>query len=303
VRQDFKPPFDTTPGISRRTALCVAGTGVAYFATGYPAACAMGKPAPGGDGPRVERQSMHERHSRVDRHSDRNVDVGRQPPDLAALLAMGERAPRCEFGSFANGPLGTALAAGRATRWGADGHGHLSEKHNEKLASRGSDPLETHARSLLTKLPDGAKVSIGGQWGKAFAFGLPGKSIVFVNPTADYSNKASGYSLSIGGGPIRYGGVINFSYMDGRYEFSAGGYFAAPTGHAGQLSINLTDLFRGTLTFSEAASFPIVPSITSAAGIQVSIDVKPMEILRDAFTQTLGPLSDYRNFQSPMGDF
>jgi hypothetical protein len=63
VRQDFKPPFDTTPGISRRTALCVAGTGVAYFATGYPAACAMGKPAPGGDGPRVERQSMHERHS------------------------------------------------------------------------------------------------------------------------------------------------------------------------------------------------------------------------------------------------
>ena len=95
----------------------------------------------------------------------------------------------------------------------------LAEKHNEKLASRGSDPLETYVRDLLTKLPDGTKVSIGGQWGKTFAFGVPGRSFVFVNPMVDYCNKANGFSLSIGGGPLKYGGFINLSYMEGRYGF------------------------------------------------------------------------------------
>jgi hypothetical protein len=118
----------------------------------------------------------------------------------------------------------------------------------------------------------------------------------------DYSNKATGFSLTIGAGPPEGGGFISLSYMSGRYEFAAGGFLAAPTGHAVQLSINITDLVGGTLTFSEAASSPIIGP-TVVPSVQVSIDVKPVEILYDAFTKVLGPLSDYRTFQSPMGDF
>lgn len=158
-------------------------------------------------------------------------------------------------------------------------------------------------RDLLAKLPDGAKVSIGRQWGKAFAFGRPGKTLVFVSPATDYSNKGRGFSLTIGAGPPEGGGLFNVSYMSGRYGLSAGYFLAAPTGHAVQVSINITDLIRGTLTFSEAASSPLIGPMKDPSGVQVSIDVKPGEILYDAFVNVLGPLSDYRNFQSPMSDF
>ena len=278
-------------------------TGVAYFGTEYHAAFAMDKPASGGDRPRADRQPMQERYSRFDREGDRYGDVGRQPSDLAAILAVGKsyRDARWDPSRMGLSAWRSRLAERRDR--GADDHGHLDEKHNEKLASRGGDPLETYVRDLLSKLPNGTKVSIGGQWGKTFAFGVPGRSVVFVNPMVDYSNKASGFSLSIGGGPLTHGGFINLSYMEGRYEFSAGGFFAIPTGQAGQLSINITDLIGGTLTFSEAASSPIIGPTAVPSSVQVSIDVKPVEILYDAFTKVLGPLSDYRNFQSPMGDF
>jgi hypothetical protein len=300
----MKPDSQAKPdfaALNRRDALRLAGSFVAFFGMEYRVAYGMDDPASGGEGLKEDRQSTKERYSAFDRRNDSSGDIARQRSDLAAILLAGQRAPRCEIGFVDAGLLQTAVASGRATRLLGEMGGRLSDEHNEKLASRGRDPLETYVRNLQAKLPDDVKVSIGGQWGKAFAFGRPGKTFIFVNPTTDYTNKATGFSVTIGAG-LTEGALLNVSYMSGRYGLSAGAFLAVSTGHAVQVTMSVSDLVRGALTLSEAVSSPLA-SKSGPSGVQVGVDVRPMELLYDTLANVLGPLSDYRNFQSPMSNF
>jgi len=120
---DLETVLDPAAAISRRDALRVAGSGVAFFGTQYRAAFAMGKPASGGENSSADRQSTKKRYSTFNRQKDPYGDVDRHTSDLAAILLAGERAPRCEIGSTETGPLRTALSASRSTRLGAESWG------------------------------------------------------------------------------------------------------------------------------------------------------------------------------------
>lgn len=285
--------FESAPLTSRREALCLASVSVTWFGT-YPLTSALAAPMSGGEAPRADTQRASIQH--------RESNLALQSYDGIAALLMAERAPRCSIGPQHQDALSTAILTNRTDRFGA-GSDNRPTGPNEKLAGRGRDPLDTYVTSLAAKLPDDVKISIGGQWGKSI--GAPGKTFLFINPTSDYSNKSVGWSCTIGGGPLAYGGFVNLSYMAGRYDFSAGGYLAATTGHSIQLSINLSDLINGKLTFTEAVSSPIA-SPTKTPGpesVQLSIDIRPGEIFYDVFVNVLGPLSDYRTFQSPLSDW
>nr|WP_128083278.1 hypothetical protein [Methylobacterium sp. B34] len=96
---------------------------------------------------------------------------------------------------------------------------------------------EAVLKRMVENLPDGAKISIGGQR----SFGRPGMTPIFVNPTADYSNKSSGSSITVGVGKIG-GCFINLANFDGKHEVSVGTFPRTPTGASFQSSINVTDL-------------------------------------------------------------
>jgi hypothetical protein len=234
------------------------------------------------------------------------IDEPQRYSDTTTVLYSEQRSPVFLEGLSSSQLIATGTSEGPPGKSEVRTGAYFSDKHTERMTRFGDTPRDAFLRQLADRLPEGVTVAIGGE----VSFKQPGRGAVSHSVMRTYARGEYGTSISLSAGNKIGSAFISVSGNSRSQDVLAGG--SVSLGRVSlQAALNLTEAMRGTLAYEVGLSAPIKLLGLDADGlsvegnpvVEVSIEVRPVEIAYDTFVKVLGPLTDYRNFVDPLSRY